>query len=158
MQHTKTQAKYRFCTFNLHSQINHLNFHRKKSMLVDFFPTEKIFFRDLISARIRFHDEFQALVNDKRSLRLWEAAGVRPQQEQGQGLLCHVCLCLHCQLPLSPQAVDRSVKHILSMGNCVHLERTLAAFWPSTVLCKKAHTHPYLQMCTQTATTKRPNK
>ena len=47
--------KYQFCTFNLHSQKHHLNFHRKKSMLVYFFP-RKIYFSAIfsifISARI----------------------------------------------------------------------------------------------------------
>ena len=44
--HTKIHDKYQCCTFNLHSQIHHLNFHRKKSMLVNFFFHGNIFFRD----------------------------------------------------------------------------------------------------------------
>ena len=44
-----------FSNFNLHSQIYHLNFHREKSMLIDFFSNRKYFFPRLsifISARI----------------------------------------------------------------------------------------------------------
>ena len=54
---TKTHDEYHFCTFNLHSHIDHLNFHRKKyacwffSMIFDFHFRENP----------HFPNEFQAL-------------------------------------------------------------------------------------------------
>ena len=40
----KIHNECQFCTFNLHSQIHHFNFHRKKHAF--FFPMENIFFRN----------------------------------------------------------------------------------------------------------------
>ena len=62
--HTKIHDEYQFCTFNLHSQIHHLNIHRKKSMLVNFFPRKKYFsaiFDFHFRENPRFCNNFQAL-------------------------------------------------------------------------------------------------
>ena len=63
--HTEIHDEYPFCTFSLHSQIHHLNFHRQKSTLVDFFPHGQIFpaiFYFLLCENPRFRDDFQALL------------------------------------------------------------------------------------------------
>ena len=54
MQYTKIHDEYQFCTFNLPSQIHHLNFHRKKGCFSIFFHRKCIFprFSIFISARI----------------------------------------------------------------------------------------------------------
>ena len=61
--HTKIYDEYQCCTFNLHSQIHHLDFHRKK-YACRFFSTENIFsviFDSHFCENPRFRDEFQAL-------------------------------------------------------------------------------------------------
>ena len=53
MYHIKIHDEYQFCTFNLYSQIHHLNFHTRKSMSI-FFHGKFIFpwFSIFISTRI----------------------------------------------------------------------------------------------------------
>ena len=43
----KIHYKYQFCTFNLNSQIHHLNFHGEKKYACRFFSAENIFFCDV---------------------------------------------------------------------------------------------------------------
>ena len=66
--HTKIHNEYQFCTFSLHPQIHHFIFHRKKSMLVDFFPHRTFFPPVIFDFHFReiscFRDEFQALYTD----------------------------------------------------------------------------------------------
>ena len=60
----KFMTNISFCTFSLHSQIHHLNFHRKNYACRFFFP-QKIFFPMIFDFHFRenprFCDKFQAL-------------------------------------------------------------------------------------------------